>query len=136
MRLDDGTWWPDLDAALFAAADRARYAPDQLDSVDAMRLAKVVDAYSHLAAHPAGTEAAIKTLRSLRRAVRSTPKKQLALMLAEFTPMCPLCGEPLRKVRYPGGMLNREQWESLRLGDWFCDSHGEESRYFFDKDLR
>jgi len=33
---------------------------------------------------------------------------------------CPQCGGPLRKVSYPGGMLNEDQWMSQRAGDYYC----------------
>lgn len=36
-------------------------------------------------------------------------------------PPCPNCGKPLEHVRYPSGCyLNREQWESVRAGDFMC----------------
>lgn len=36
-------------------------------------------------------------------------------------PRCPKCNEPLTKVEYPhGSMLNRDQWESMIAGNWFC----------------
>jgi hypothetical protein len=33
---------------------------------------------------------------------------------------CPACGMPLRRVRYAGGYLNEEQFDSIRAGDWYC----------------
>ena len=38
-------------------------------------------------------------------------------------PRCPDCGARLMVVHYPAGsMLNEEQWESVRAGDFYCDS--------------
>lgn len=34
---------------------------------------------------------------------------------------CPQCNCRVRKLSYPGGMLNAEQWDSVRAGDWICD---------------
>ena len=43
---------------------------------------------------------------------------------AETAPKCPKCGEFLTKVRYPSGsMLNEEQFDATRAGDWFCTCH-------------
>lgn len=33
---------------------------------------------------------------------------------------CPQCHGPLERVSYPGGYLNRDQWESNRAGDYVC----------------
>jgi hypothetical protein len=46
---------------------------------------------------------------------------------------CPVCGFDLEPVTYPGGYLNPDQWESVRAGDWFCDSC-KPRRYFFERD--
>lgn len=35
-------------------------------------------------------------------------------------PKCPECGAPLERVRYGGGYLNEDQFNSIRAGDWFC----------------
>lgn len=37
--------------------------------------------------------------------------------------VCPQCGHALKPVTYHGGAmaLNREQWESVRAGDWYCE---------------
>ncbi len=66
MKLPDGTSWPDLEQAT-EAAWRARFLDSQVSTEDRMTLASVVSAYWHLVAHPAGTEAAVKKLRMLRR---------------------------------------------------------------------
>jgi hypothetical protein len=37
-------------------------------------------------------------------------------------PPCPGCGEPLREVLRPAGsMLNDDQFDSLTVGDWYCE---------------
>lgn len=56
-------------------------------------------------------------------------------------PICPDCGKPLEKVRYRGGYLNEDQFDSIRAGDWYCTScKGDRSatgyRYFWDRELR
>ena len=81
LRLDNGTAWPDP-AAVWAAFERlprpaCYWRPLDEPHTDAERqeftdyctLRDVVGAYDHLTRHPAGTEAAVKSLRSLRRAV-------------------------------------------------------------------
>lgn len=35
-------------------------------------------------------------------------------------PACPGCSGPLEAIEYPGGALNREQWASIRAGDFAC----------------
>jgi hypothetical protein len=53
-------------------------------------------------------------------------------------PACPHCARPLRKVRYPGGHLNEDQWDSVRAGDWFCEdcrNWPKRYRYFWNSDL-
>lgn len=36
-------------------------------------------------------------------------------------PVCPQCGHLLHVVPYPmDSYMNREQWESLKAGDYFC----------------
>ena len=68
LLIDDGTAWPVLPSeedygALEAIEDRSiRY-----------RIRRFLEAYAHLAGHPAGTESAIGSLRSLRRAVKACP---------------------------------------------------------------
>jgi len=34
---------------------------------------------------------------------------------------CPQCGTKLIPIIYPGGYLNRDQWESIRAGDYLCE---------------
>lgn len=56
-------------------------------------------------------------------------------------PTCPTCGTPLQEVRYEGGYFNRDQWDSMRAGDWFCDrcpSNGRGNtsfRYWWQREL-
>jgi hypothetical protein len=55
-------------------------------------------------------------------------------------PNCPDCGQALKRVRYEGGYLNRDQWESTSAGDWYCTSckgtrSGTGFRYFWDREL-
>jgi hypothetical protein len=58
-------------------------------------------------------------------------------------PNCPQCGKPLEEVRYPSdSMLNRDQWESVRAGDWWCKSCPYNGRaknligaYFWDSEV-
>jgi hypothetical protein len=60
---------------------------------------------------------------------------------AETAPKCPKCDELLTKVRYPSGsMLNEEQFDATRAGDWFCKCHNNgRSRtagaYFWDSEV-
>lgn len=35
-------------------------------------------------------------------------------------PKCPGCQKVLEEISYPGGYLNRDQWESIRAGDLWC----------------
>ena len=54
---------------------------------------------------------------------------------------CPRCGKPLKRVRYPSGsMLNEDQFDSQRAGDWYCEScPGDRGntgyRYFWSNEL-
>lgn len=56
-------------------------------------------------------------------------------------PHCPVCGGALQEVRYPeGSMLNREQFDSVRAGDYFCKAcKGTEAKsgykYWWKRDL-
>lgn len=59
-----------------------------------------------------------------------------------LTAKCPQCGGELERVRYPGGYLNRDQWESGKAGDWFCHtcppngrSAGNNYCYWQDKEV-
>lgn len=60
IQLDDGTMWPDpyLDYRELDEPQRT------------FHIHAVIEAYGHLAAHPAGTESCVKSLRALRRAVK------------------------------------------------------------------
>lgn len=55
---------------------------------------------------------------------------------------CPKCGGVLYEVRYPEGcMLNRDQFDAVRAGDWYCMiCKGKQAAsgylYFWDLDLR
>lgn len=54
---------------------------------------------------------------------------------------CPKCGGQLFEVRYdPNSMLNRDQFESIRAGDWYCttcksDKAKSEYEYFWEREL-
>jgi hypothetical protein len=54
------------------------------------------------------------------------------------TPSCPYCARPLTPVRYPGGYLNEDQFDSIRKGDWFCENcpgWATQYRYFWNSEL-
>src|SRR5512146_2645656 len=59
-------------------------------------------------------------------------------LLAAF---CPQCHKPLKKIRYPhDSMFNRDQWESMRAGDWWCETcpnngRGVTGAYFWDREV-
>lgn len=61
------------------------------------------------------------------------------VMQTEQLNPCPRCGKPLEKVtQSPNSMLNAEQFDAARLGDYFCDAcpeTGERYRYFWESDL-
>lgn len=39
-------------------------------------------------------------------------------------PQCPKCKVPMRRVRNPSGsMLNDDQFDAIRAGDWYCGCH-------------
>jgi len=39
-----------------------------------------------------------------------------------MTELCPTCKNPLKKLRYPiNSYLNRDQWELVRAGDFYCN---------------
>jgi hypothetical protein len=56
--------------------------------------------------------------------------------------LCPKCGLPLKEVRYPSdSYFNRDQWESQRAGDWYCDKCPSEVArsgysYFWEADFK
>jgi hypothetical protein len=53
-------------------------------------------------------------------------------------PACPHCARPLQEVRYEGGYLNEDQFDSIRAGDWFCEQcpgWPKRYRYFWNRDL-
>lgn len=48
---------------------------------------------------------------------------------------CPSCGEQMRRVRNMSGYLNDDQFDAVKIGDWFCKRHDVEVVYVWDKDL-
>lgn len=71
IKLPDDSSWPDPKCpALAEAAWIARHQLARLTQTQAYHLLAAVEAYQHLAAHPAGTESTVATLRALRRALR------------------------------------------------------------------
>ena len=53
---------------------------------------------------------------------------------------CPKCGGTLHRVVYSGGVFNRDQWESMRAGDWYCETcpdraEGVRYRYFWNSEI-
>lgn len=54
---------------------------------------------------------------------------------------CPVCGEPLKEIKYPYDCpLNRDQWESQLAGDLFCTCHNNNQgnrpyAYFWKRDF-
>jgi len=71
IKLADGTRWPDPSSeALSEAAHTARYGLATLTQSQAFHLCAAVEAYCHLATHPAGTESVVAQLRMLRRALK------------------------------------------------------------------
>ena len=59
-------------------------------------------------------------------------------------PVCPVCGKELIRVRYPADSpLNRDQWESQKAGDWYCETCPDNGRavshqprsYFWDHEV-
>lgn len=56
-------------------------------------------------------------------------------------PKCPNCGYALEKVTYPSGsMLNRDQFDATRAGDWYCGCHNNNRgnrpyAYFWDREV-
>lgn len=58
----------------------------------------------------------------------------------KIVPYCKGCNHPLQTVRQsPNSMLNCEQFDAARLGDWFCEDckamPGTKYRYFWDSDF-
>lgn len=58
-------------------------------------------------------------------------------------PECPTCGVPLHRVRRESGsMLNADQFDSVKAGDWFCDTCPNNGRgspdfcYWWDSELK
>lgn len=67
LLIDNDTTWPDPFAHREQVNDAVEAIPDHTAR---HHVRSIINAYRHLAAHPAGTEAAVQSLRSLRRAVR------------------------------------------------------------------
>lgn len=43
--------------------------------------------------------------------------------MTDIRPRCLHCGKLLTEIRYPtGSPFNRDQWDSMRAGDWVCES--------------
>lgn len=61
---------------------------------------------------------------------------------AKENPKCPKCDKRLTQVRRPSGsMLNSDQFDAVRAGDWFCDCHtngrgNTPYAYFWDSEVR
>lgn len=58
-------------------------------------------------------------------------------------PPCPGCRKPLHEVRQSSGsMLNSDQFDAVRAGDWYCDTCPSNGRgntayaYFWNSELR
>ncbi len=58
--------------------------------------------------------------------------------------VCPGCGGPLTEVRSPAGsVFNRDQWESMIVGNWYCTAcppHPDRTahtgyRYWWDSEV-
>jgi hypothetical protein len=70
IQLEDYSMPDPCDEKFHEACWRARYAPiETLSRTDMFYLLAAADAYCTLATHPAGTEAMIKKLRALRKAI-------------------------------------------------------------------
>ena len=54
---------------------------------------------------------------------------------------CPRCAKPLEHVTYPrGSMLNEDQWDAVRAGDWWCETcpsngRGKAGAYFWNREI-
>ena len=87
LRLDNDTTWPDpIDvneafsrfpepALMLRPMDEPRTDAERQEFADYCLLRSAVEAYYHLAAHPAGIESVIGSLRSLRRACAARGRK-------------------------------------------------------------
>jgi hypothetical protein len=55
--------------------------------------------------------------------------------------LCPACGTELREVLYPpGSLLNRDQWNTVKAGDYYCiictsDRCATGYRYYWKREL-
>lgn len=76
-----------------------------------------------------------------RRAARVAEGRPYTKPAAGRSPACPACGNALHRVRQErGGMLNVEQFDSVKAGDWYCDVCVSDQarsghRYFWNREL-
>lgn len=85
-------------------------------------------------------------LRDALRGFLNTQRSSGALVrdaALQSEPKCPECGAGLHGVRYPGGYLNEEQWDSIRAGDFYCNSNAPHQRepnggitYFWKREVK
>lgn len=47
-------------------------------------------------------------------------REPLEFEMSKEKPKCPQCGGPLERVRDTSGTLNRDQFDSVKAGDFFC----------------
>ena len=75
LKIEDGTSWPDP-RFVRSAAWKLIHNPDHLSEYERLILFSCVEAYDQLLEHPWGTEASIRKVRLLRRAIRREEKKK------------------------------------------------------------
>lgn len=85
--------------------------------------------------------AGVKAVRDLAQRVVVGASRESVAERAE--PSCPECQAPLKRVTYPGGYLNEDQWSSVSVGDWYCDAPSTHQRernrgnvYFWNSEVR
>jgi hypothetical protein len=55
--------------------------------------------------------------------------------------LCPQCRKPLARVSPDSGMLNREQFDAIKAGDWYCNTCPANGRgklphcYWWDREV-
>ena len=69
LKIEDGTSWPDP-RFVGDATWKLIHRPEQLSDYERLILAACVEAYGQLLGHPWGTEASIRKVRMLRRAIK------------------------------------------------------------------
>jgi hypothetical protein len=81
----------------------------------------------------------IPLLHAARVALRAAPSPGAGETL---TSRCPTCARALHKVMRPSGsMLNDDQFDAVRAGDWYCDTCPSNERgntgyrYFWTREL-